>query len=480
MKVLDQMRATGLAREKLKAYLEGALISLTAMRRLIGRYKIGRVIYYNEYSMLMGAAIAAIRANIPITRVSHAQFRNIDRTKIFLGSDPLAIISYHKLLDGWEGWRELALPADTVKGISDSALLRLRAGGHTVYSGSHSRQTDEVFRTLNLAPDRRTLVAYTSSMDEYNFNVNIMLSLGIMLFPSEQPFSDQTTWLRAIINYVEESKHLQLVIRIHPREGVNAHEKTRSDNLKLLEEEFSGTFKHVRIVWPEDKVSSYDLAELADLALTGWSNITLELTRLGIPALIAFKRYVPFPVGDVVQWAPTAKEYFDTLESMLNSGSQLDHIRYSFRWTNVYSLSLALDFDDVVPAPNFEGLPPYRRPRAARQVEEILVRGASITEMNRRVLMARQGALSFDEETLELLRQMRRMIWFLTTGELRDTDYILRFGESDPGTADMAVMTEGEFVVVRTRNTSVRRRSKLIKRLALVAAQKASLEAVPS
>lgn len=472
MKTLDQMRATGRAREKLKAYIEGTLISYQVMRKLLTQFNVARLIFFNEYSMLMGAAVAAMRAQVPITRTSHAVFRNIDRTKIMLESDPLAIITYHKLLDNWQNWRDLALPAEVITGITDSALLRLGAGGHTVYSQSHSRATDKIFETLGLSKDRRTLVAYTSSMDEYHSNISLMGALGNVLFQKEQPFESQSSWLRALVQYVEESDHLQLVLRIHPREGVNSHESYQSDNLKVLKDAFSDPFKNVHIIWPEDKTSSYDLAEIADLALTGWSNITLELARLGIPILTAFKRYVPFPVGDVVAWEPTAKEYFATLEGMLSAKGNIEHIQFAYRWSNVYSLSLSLDFDDLVPAPNFNDLPPYKIPRVAPLVESILVQGASVTEINRQTLEATQHADSVANELDALRKELRRVIWFLATGEMRVTDYTLAVSPAfNDISADLVVTIEKTCVLARTRKETHRRRSNIIARLAPLAAQ---------
>jgi hypothetical protein len=471
MKTLDQLRVTGEPRKMLEAYVSGALTSYRAMQALFQKLNVARVIFFNEYGMLAGAALAAIKAGIPVTRITHAVHQNIDRQKINILHDPLTIMTYHKSLDEWPRWRDLALSPMQVRMLVDNQLSRLGASGHTIYSARYSGASSDIFDCLGLSPERTTLVAYTSSVDEFNSNLNLMSSFGVNLFQKEQPFSDQMEWLDAVIGHVERSEHLQLVIRIHPREGKTSRDNNSSEHLARLVEHFSGSYKHVRIIWPEDPTSSYDLSEIADVALSGWSNITMELARLGIPVLTAFYRYVPFPVPDVVAWEPTPAGYFRQLERMIGESVTLDRIRYAFRWSYVYSLSMSVDFGDVVPAPDYHDLPPFRMTAAAPEVEAILVNGKSAIEINRQKIVAAQSVTSTLDETAALHQQMRRMIWFLTTGEDRTEDYLLLCGDQmESGSADLVVTIEDGFVELRTAAKTIRRRSQVLRRLALLAA----------
>jgi hypothetical protein len=471
MKTLDQLRVTGEAREMLEAYVSGALTSYRAMQALFQKLNVARVIFFNEYGMLAGAALAAIKAGIPVTRITHPVHKNIDRQKINILHDPLTIITYHKSLDEWPRWRDLALSPKQVGMLVDNQLSRFGASGHTVYSARYSGAASDIFERLALAPERKTLVAYTSSVDEFNSNLNLMSSFGVDLFQKEQPFSDQMEWLDAVIGYVERSEHLQLVIRIHPREGKTSRDNNSSEHLKRLIEHFSGSYKHVRIIWPEDPTSSYDLSEIADVALSGWSNITMELARLGVPVLTAFYRYVPFPVPDVVAWEPTSAGYFRQLERMIGAPVTLDRIRYAFRWSYVYSLSMSVDFGDVVPAPDYHGLPPFKMAAAAGEVEAILVDGKSAIEINRQKIVAAQSIARASEETAALCQQIRRMIWFLATGEDRAEDYQLLCGDQvKSGSADLVIDIYGDFVELSTTVKTVRRRSQVLRRLGLLAA----------
>lgn len=477
-KALNQMQVTGENRRLLEAYVEGSILAYRAAQTLIQRFFVARLLYFNEYSMVLGAGIAAMKAGIPVTRLCHAVFRSIDHSKIALAAEPLAIYTYHRLLDEWPEWRDLALPPPLVESIADHALMRLAGEGHTVYSPRHGSNTEALYEQLNLSPNRRLLVAYSSSMDEYYSNVNMMDALGNQLFSRDQPFADQTAWLRDLIAHVEASDDLQLVLRLHPREGRNAHEQLESDNLRNLRREFSGTYRHIRIIWPEEKISSYDLAEIADVALPAWSNISLELARMGIPTLAAFQRYVPFPVGDVIHWASTAEDYFRKIRELALAPVPLDQVRFAYRWTNIYNLSMVLDFDDVIPSPTYPGLPPFRMPHAAAHVEDIIVHGASVTEINRKSLAGAQNAETEDAETGALRKALRSLIWFFGTGKLRKDDYVLVIG-TERGQADLAIALDGDKATLRFADRTVTRKSRILQRMAGLAASETAKRSEP-
>jgi hypothetical protein len=477
-KALNQMHVTGENRRLLEAYVEGALLAYRAAQALIRNYSVARLMYFNEYSMVLGAGVAAMKAGVPITRLCQAVFRSIDHSKIALTAEPLAIYTYHRLLDEWSKWRDLALPPQRVSDIADHALMRLAGEGHTIYSPRHGSSTDALYEQLGLSPDRRLVVAYSSSMDEYYSNVNMMDALGNQLFSRDQPFADQMAWLRALVDHVEASTDLQLVVRLHPREGRNAHEQMESDNLRNLRREFSHAYRHVRVIWPEENISSYDLAEIADVALPAWSNISLELARMGIPTLVAFQRYVPFPIGDVVHWSPTIDGYFRMIRELTATPMSLDRVRFAYRWTNIYNLSLVLDFDDLIPSPTYPGLPPFQMPRVAAQVEDILVRGASVTEINRQALAGAQGSKADEAETAALRQALRRLFWFFGTSKLRKDDYILVM-HSDRGHADLAIALDGDSVTLRFADRTIVRKSRIIQRMAAFAVSETVNKAEP-
>jgi hypothetical protein len=270
---------------------------------------------------------------------------------------------------------------------------------------------------LGLATNRKVLVAYTSSLDELIASGTGVQALGIPIPDRPQPFADQIEWLTALTNYVERSDDLQLVVRIHPREGINKRESIRSQHYARLRDAFSGSYAHCRFVWPEDRVSSYDLAEAADLIVTSWTTIGLEMARLGAPVLVAFNgAAVAMPCDDFLEWAPRPEEYFEKLRSLLDRPASLETIARAFRWYNLYNLGITVDLTDLIPRSDFAGLPPFKMPREAAMIEEIMIGGKDVCDINVERLH-HQPPGSRTREFAELRRQLRRLVHFLMTGE---------------------------------------------------------------
>jgi hypothetical protein len=480
-KVSDFTGADPSVRSLLIKYLRGALLSYRAMQRLIATTKVARVIHFNEYGILLSAALAARRAGVPTTNMAMASIRGVDRRQIDLRDETLAIASYRTRLNEWPSWRQLALPERFVKDVGDDCLYRMASNSIMVYSPARSGAVDELFLRLGLSTDRRVLVAFTSSLDEIEANNHYLSALGYEPFPEKQPFRDQIEWLEALIDLVESSSDLQMVVRIHPREDINRRDKVSSGHLKILRDRFDRRFEHIRFIWPADPVSSYDLMELADVGLSAWSSTALEMARLGVPVVVAFDLHTPFPIGDVVSWAPDRDGYFRCLKEALQSRGSLDRVGFAYRWYYLRTLGCAVDLGDVIPDPGFHGLPlpTYKLPGAAKMLQEVLVQGRSALRINHEALLAEQNQAAKLQEQEAIMRQLRRCIWFLCMGEDRSTDYRLFYGP--PSTCgqiwpayEAGVLDHGTSVEFRTRDGAVSRRSRMVRRLAALAAHNAS------
>jgi hypothetical protein len=84
-------------------------------------------------------------------------------------------------------------------------------------------------------------------------------------------------------------KSFQLVIRHHPRLGA-VKEDTESSYIKELLAACNNSM-YVKVVLPEEKISSYELILKSDLVLNCWSNVGLESLRLGKPCINLFSNH---------------------------------------------------------------------------------------------------------------------------------------------------------------------------------------------
>lgn len=473
-KTTDFTGATPEVRTLLIRYLEGTLLSYFAVQHLLATGRVERLVHFNEYAIVLAAALGARKAHVPTTFMSLASVRGVDCRKVVLLSEPLAIMSFRNRLAEWPEWRNLHLPPEVVREVYDDAVFRMTGGSVMVYSPTRSGSTDHVFERLALSSDRKLLVAFTSSLDEVGANNQYLSALDCEPFSEIQPFADQIEWLKELISHVEKSDDLQLVVRIHPREGANRRENLVSSHLAMLRANFDRQFVHVRFVWPGDDISSYDLMELADVGLSAWSSTALEMARMGAPAIIAFDKHTPLPVGDVVHWAETPEAYFRLIEAKLRQPPSLDQIRFAFRWTYLRTLGSSLDLGDVIPDANCGVLPPFRRPAASADVERVLVGGETSIKINLQRMRDAQGVQAEALEREAFLTELRRTVWTMCLGEAAPSDYWLAYQEAPavalpPGSDAVLSVREG-LVEFRTLDRHVRRRSRMVQRMAQLSA----------
>jgi hypothetical protein len=245
-----------------------------------------------------------------------------------------------------------------------------------------------------------------------------------------------------------------------------------------LKRAFAAPSPNCRFVWPQDPVSSYDLGEAADLVLTSWSTIGLEMARLGAPVLVAFNGAISaIPQDDFLEWGPMPPAYFQKLRELLERPVIFAQVARAYRWYALSIFGATLDLSDVVPASNFAGLPKFKTPREAAALERILIQARDVCDLNIERLQASQTAQSNEREAIELARQLRRVVHFLMTGEdpPRDAPLVLvgtpdaNGGRDEPaenGSPSRRLVLDSDHVVYQDAGRTFRRYSPMVARLA--------------
>jgi hypothetical protein len=439
-------------------FIEASVTAYLLVDLICRRLSVARLVHFNDYSIMLGARLAAAKHGARVLSLTFAPHLNIDQRRYLIRDEPWCVACMPQE-DRWPDFRDVPLPAPMVETIVDDLLSRFGGRGSHQFSPAKSTAAWDAHAALGLPRDARLLVAFTSSLDEATAIRRSREALGAPAYTGPNPFPDQIAWLRALIDVVEASGDLALVVRIHPREGV-MRGRPSSQHLGRLREAFSGAYARCRFVWPEDKTSSYDLAEAADVALTAWTTMGVELARLGIPVLTAFRGVNPFPLEGFLEWAPTPDAYLAKVAARAARGeASLDRIAAAFRWYHQYVLANCIDLGDLVSGPSFGGLPPFRLPARADTLAKVVVEGRDVLDVNLERLRSARHAGSEAEERAALARGLRRVVHYVFTGEERSGD----------GALDLAV--DGPRCAYRAAGRSYERYSPLVARIAPLCAQ---------
>ena len=401
-----------------------------ALENLIARVPVDRAVVYGIYALQTTARKTFEQMGIPCYEILNPGHKNIDWQKLIVIPEDWATHAIHRINE-WESWADLPVPASTVVEIGDDLVIRLKADGKRIYSPGRSENaiTPENF---GLTRDRKTIACFTSSPDEFESLGALYKCLGREVSGSRNCFPDQIAWLQHMIQEVEDSNDLQLIVRIHPREGAtrNCH---ISDHFYLLNEAFGDReYKHVRIVWPEDPESSYDIGEIADVVCVAWTTMALEFARMGLPVIAAFERNMLAPADVWLTYPRTAESFMSDLRATLEQAASLERVRQAFRWYNFSNLGYSIDLSDVVEDQKIAGTHKYKKPAHAIDLKRVIINGEHIEKINQERLQMVNSRISCVVEEDAILCQMARLLLLLMTGKdlsLDNPDLVRRMRE---------------------------------------------------
>ena len=325
---LEEMDNEALADFRIK--LLHVLLSLRVTQALVEKFSPARIITYNTLvSTNHIMMLAAERAGVPTfglvaggnmaKRISSLQVFRHDQVK--LSKD------WIKQFEG-----EWVTMPTTAVGVRDVGLhIRALTSGRTswVYSPPKSKGCFDVRGYFNIAPDQKILLATLSSYDEL-FSSQV---LGVM--DAMPPmFKTQIEWMHAVIAYVAQRPNLFLIIRVHPREFPNQRNKISSKHAEKLAEAFVDLPPNVRINWPRQAISLYDLLPHVSVGLNGWSSVGKELAIMGIPVVLYTDSILLYP-SSLNDLASDPDDYFLRIEQATKDGWSFERIRLVFRWLAV-------------------------------------------------------------------------------------------------------------------------------------------------
>jgi hypothetical protein len=259
----------------LRRYLEAALLSVAAYRRLLAEGGYDAAFFHHGLYVPQGLVGELCRA----MGVRVINWVTAYRSGSFILSH--GDTYHHTLMDEpAEGWEQMAWGDRQREEIS--AYLKSRWRGDRDWIGFHEKPEEDaaaIVASLGLDPSKPVIGMLS------NVVWDAQLHYPANAFPS------LVDWAAATIEHFAGRPDLQLLLRIHPAE-VRGTIPSRQPLAAELARRFPELPANVFVIPPESPVSTYAAMELCDSVLIYGTKMGVELTAVGIPVVVAGEAWI--------------------------------------------------------------------------------------------------------------------------------------------------------------------------------------------
>lgn len=277
----------------LRRYLNAALLTLFATRRLLEQHKFVTVVAHHGIYVPQGVICDVARRRGVRVVTWHQAYR---RGRFIFSH----AATYHRTL--------LSEPVDTWESIPWNDRL-----DETIREYLASRRTG----ARDWITFQRGVAADVPGIFDGQYSATVGLLTNVVwdaqLHYRANAFPDMLTWLRRTMEYFQKRPHLQLLIRVHPGEilgTVPSRQKVRDE----IEKWFPRLPANIVVIGPEDSANTYRLMEQCDSVLIYGTKTGVELAPLGVPIVVAGEAWIR---GKGLTWdANSAEEYFALLDRL--------------------------------------------------------------------------------------------------------------------------------------------------------------------
>lgn len=308
-------------------FLKSTLITYFGAHKIIKNENPDSIIVYN--SLYTGNAVfCSIAKNLNITQYFMHAGTNLSNQlgSLMIGKN-FTWSFLKELVCRWDKYKFLTFSKSDYELVTNHFLALLDASNIFVYSTKKSKEFFDIRKYFGISENQKIIVASMSSYDE-RFAVETVEAFNneySLIFPK------QVDWLYEIIEWFKLHPEYFLIIRVHPREFPNRRDSMMSEHARLLQNLFLNLPLNVKIDWPENKVSIYDLALETDVFLNAWSSVGKEMSLLGIPVVSYSEELLLYP-SELNYIGNTKEKYFKSIEDALKEGWSEDKLIKSFRW----------------------------------------------------------------------------------------------------------------------------------------------------
>lgn len=314
--------------ELMRAFVHNTMQSLAYARGIIQLYMPAVILCFNEYAACQAVRFCAYSSNIHYVAVSLPMHMGICGALSYCSNDLLPVYTL-KHLAQWPNVCDLPISEKAVNACFDDVIFRSYGDNSHLFSPNKETALDALCDNIGVNISKKICVVYTSSLDE-RYGLDSSLTAWNINPDRADAFESQIEWLQYLQSFVATRDDVQVIVRIHPREGTRKR-KGVSGHLVQLQAAFAEQTPDFIIVWPDDPVSSYDLMELADVVLVAWSTMGVESFRVGVPVL-AWAGNMYYVDSKCMRVATTKESYFTVLDEMLHQAPTFEQLSEGIRY----------------------------------------------------------------------------------------------------------------------------------------------------
>ena len=281
----------------LRRYLEAAIISVSAYRRLLGQQRYHVAVFHHGLYVPQGSVGEVCReAGVRVVNWVVAY-----RNNSFILSHGE---TYHHTLmsEPASDWQDMDW-GERQRG-EILAYLKSRWRGERDWIGFHEKPEEDA-----------AAVAGALGLDLQKPVIGMLSNVvwDAQLHYPANAFPSLVDWTARTIDYFAGRPDLQLLLRIHPAE-VRGTSPSRQPLLEEIRRRFSVLPPNVFVIPPESPVSTYAAMQLCDSVLIYGTKTGVELTAVGIPVVVAGEAWIKNK--GLTLDAATPEAYFRILDSL--------------------------------------------------------------------------------------------------------------------------------------------------------------------
>jgi hypothetical protein len=283
--------------EVLRRYLESALLTTFAMRRLIRSIGFASAVFTHGIYVpwgLVGAVARQERVKVSTWNVAYRK-----RRFIFSHDD-----TYHHTLmnEPLSHWENNELSAARERDLMQYLASR-REGmfDWIVFHRPTMQDAQQIAAAIGLDRNRPVIGLLTN------------VSWDAQLHYPANAFANMLDWLVQTCRYFGTRPDLQLLVRVHPAE-ISGFPPSRQPILGELRKHIPVLPPNVIVVPPESGSSTYALMSLCNCAIIYGTKMGVELTSVGMPVIVAGEAWIRNK--GLTHDATTPEEYFRILERL--------------------------------------------------------------------------------------------------------------------------------------------------------------------